>query len=111
MLMSLMDSLKRLLSGGGSVAGLHKRGMARAKRENWEGAVVDYTAVIDSGKASDELIAMARFNRALAYSQQGNHDDAIADLQTVVAMTDAPANIVHAAREKLARWEKRKGMQ
>ena len=77
--MSFLDPLKRLFSSGGSPAALHKRGMANAKRENWEGAIVDYTAVIDSAKATDELTAMARFNRALAYSQQGNHTAAVAE--------------------------------
>jgi regulator of sirC expression with transglutaminase-like and TPR domain len=109
--MSLIESLKSLLSGSGGPASLHKRGMAKAKRENWDGAIADYSAVIDSSKASDELKAMARFNRALAYSQQGALSAAQADLKAVLAMTDAPANIVTASREKLARWEKRRGMQ
>jgi hypothetical protein len=109
--MSFLDSLKGLFSGGGGPASLHKRGMAKAKKENWDGAIADYTAVVDSGGASDELKAMAYFNRALAHSKQGNNDAAEADLRAVLAMTGAPASIAHAAKEKLARWEKRRGMQ
>jgi hypothetical protein len=109
--MSMLDSLKRLFSGGSGPSSVHKRGMAKAKRENWDGAIADYTAVVDSPNASDELKAMARFNRALAYSQQGALGAAESDLRAVLAMSDAPAHIATAAREKLARWEKRRGMQ
>jgi hypothetical protein len=109
--MSLLESFKRLFSGGSGPSAIHKRGMAKAKRENWDGAISDYTAVLDSSHASEELKAMARFNRALAYSKQGAHDAAETDLRAVLEMNGAPANIATAAKEKLARWEKRRGMQ
>jgi hypothetical protein len=107
--MNLVKSLQQLFSGGSGASAHHKRGMAKAKREDWAGAVLDYTAAIDSSNVSDDLKAMALFNRALAQSHLGQQDQAHADLHAALAIPDAPANIKMAAKEKLARWEKRQG--
>lgn len=109
--MSLVKSLHRLFSGGGKAAAMYDQGMEKAHREDWDGAIRDYTAVIDSSKAPRDLKAMARFNRALAYAHQGNQEKAEEDLQATIAMPDAPANIRTSAKAKLARWGKRRVRQ
>ena len=105
--MSFLDALKGLLSHSGSASTLLKRGIAKAGKEDWHGAVADYTAVIDSSTAPVDLKAMAYFNRGLAQGQQGQHEQAECDLRAILAMADAPVNTKAAAKEKLARWEKR----
>ena len=106
--MSFLKSLSRLLSKGGRAAALHERGMAKAKCDDWAGAIVDYTAAIDCLNVPDALVATARFNRALAYAHQELYDKAEEDLQAVVATLGAPEKIRAAAKEKLVRWEKRR---
>lgn len=82
--------------------------MEKAKAEDLAGAIADYSAVIDNKDAPQDIRAMAYFNRALVYSKQSRDDIAQEDLQAVLDLPKAPANIVAAAKEKLARWEKRR---
>jgi tetratricopeptide (TPR) repeat protein len=107
--MSLLESMSRLFTKGGKAATLQQRGMAKAKREDWSGAIDDYTAAIDFPQAPHEVKAMAYFNRALAYAHLGRHANAEEDLQALLATPGAPEHIRSAAKEKLARWGKRRG--
>jgi hypothetical protein len=106
--MSLVKSLSRLFTGSGKAAGFYERGMAKAKRDDWSGAVADYTAAIEASSVSREVKAMALFNRALAYAHLGNQEKADEDLHATLAMPDAPLNIKTSAKAKLARWGKRR---
>jgi hypothetical protein len=106
--MSLGEFFRRWLSRGGSAAAIHKRGMAKAKREDWAGAITDYTLVIASASAPADLKGMAYINRALAFSHQGDSDEAESDLRAALTLPDTPDHIKATAKEKLARWEKRR---
>jgi hypothetical protein len=106
--MALLKSLLRLFSSGGKASALYERAMAKAKADDWTGAIQDYTAVIDSDKTPSDVKAMAHFNRALAYAHEGLENAAHGDLKAALAIPDAPANIRSAAKEKLNRWEKRR---
>jgi hypothetical protein len=106
--MSLVKSLRRLFSGGGKAAALYERGMVKAKRDDWSGAVADYTAAIDAANVPRDVKAMALFNRALAYAHLGNQERADEDLHATIGMPDAPIQIKTSAKAKLARWGKRR---
>ena len=105
--MSLVKSMRRLFSGSGKAAALYERGLEKARLHNWAGAVEDYSAAIRDPKVSRDVLAMARFNRALAFAHADDQQRAGEDLRAVIAMPDAPANIRKAAKEKLSRWGKR----
>jgi hypothetical protein len=105
--MGLMTTLKALFSAGGKATAIYQRGMEKAKKRDFAGAIADYTAVIDANHSPADIKAMSHFNRALAYSAEGDHHQAHKDLEVVMAMDAAPHHIKSAAKEKLARWDKR----
>ncbi|MBW3600582.1 MAG: hypothetical protein KY475_25380 [Planctomycetes bacterium] len=107
--MSLIKSLTHFFSRGGKAESLQRRGMAKAEHEDWPGAIEDYTAAIEFPNAPSEIKAMAFFNRAVAHAHQNAHAKAEEDLMTVLAMPEAPEKVRAAAKEKLARWGKRRG--
>jgi hypothetical protein len=104
----LLRSIANAFSSQGKAENVYKRGMQKAKAEDLPGAIADYTLVIESKDAPPDIRAMAYFNRALAYSKQDRDDVAVVDLKAVVSLPKSPPNIVSAAKEKLARWEKRR---
>lgn len=87
----------------------YKRGMARAKRRNHEGALADYTAAIEMQDVPADLRAMALYNRALVYAAAGDVDRGVCDLDAVLAMDGAVTivNIKTLARQKLAKMKSR----
>lgn len=64
----------------------YKRGMARAKRRDHEGALANYTAAIDSTDVPDGVKAMALYNRALVYVAAGDVSKSVDDLDSVLEM-------------------------
>lgn len=107
-----MNPLNWLLS---SFSARHKalwnynRGIALARKRDRNGALVAYTAAIDSEAVSQDVQAMALFNRALVYVANGDDSKGIDDLGTVLAMTLdlSVVNVQTMARQKLARIESR----
>jgi tetratricopeptide (TPR) repeat protein len=86
---------------------LYERGMLKAKKEDYAGAIEDYTALLRVDKAPEDIKAMALFNRGLAFSVTKDIVKAREDLQSVITMHGAPTNVVSAAREKLERIKRR----
>ena len=88
----------------------YKRGMARAKKHDHEGAKADYTAAIETADVPLDLKAMALYNRALVFVAAGDDSKGVADLNSVLAMDGAMemVNIRTMARQKLAKIESRK---
>jgi hypothetical protein len=86
---------------------MFKRGVEKAENRDLQGAIADYTAVIDLKGAPPDVIAMALFNRALAYSREHNDTKATADLDRVLAMPGATRKVISAAHEKLHRMRRR----
>jgi hypothetical protein len=105
--MGLMTWLKSFTSVRGRVQSLYEAGMQKAKREDYEGAVRDYTAALELSDVPLDQRSMLLFNRALAYSMLKDEAKANDDLNIVVGMRGAPAHIVSAAREKLERIRRR----
>lgn len=82
--------------------------MAKAKQGDFAGAVSDYTAAVEAPGIPDDVLGMALYNRALAYSSLRQVDKAAEDLSQVLNMPGLPENIKTAAgqrRERLRRRE------
>jgi tetratricopeptide (TPR) repeat protein len=97
---------KSLFSSRGKALSLYRRGMARAKEQDHEGAIDDYTATIDMPHAPPDVKAMARYNRALVYAADEDNTKAINDLSMILAMAETPADIKAEARRKLERMKR-----
>jgi hypothetical protein len=105
--MGVLSKMFGGFSARGKATTLYKRGMQRASDRDLEGAIEDYTEVIEMGKAPTDLKAMALMNRALAFSRSGKDEKAHADLDRVLAMPDAGAQVKAAATEKIQRMKRR----
>jgi hypothetical protein len=86
---------------------LYKRGMAKAKNLDRQGAITDYSAVVDMPHISEGLRAMALYNRALVHFADKDDPKAIHDLETVLEMKETLNSVRTAARQKLLRIERR----
>ena len=86
---------------------LYKRGMDKAGRRDLEGAIADYSAVVEMKGAPEDVVGMALLNRALAYSRHHDDEKMDADLAMVLAMPGATAQVKDAAHEKLHRMKRR----
>jgi len=107
--MSLLKWLKSLFTGRGKALLLYRRGMARAKKHDHQGAIDDYTALIDMPNTPPDVKAMALYNRALVYSADAadeNNSKAIKDLNMVLATAKAPTDVKTEARRKLERMKR-----
>jgi len=80
--------------------------MIKAKLRNRESAVADYTAVIDMPGAPADVRAMALYNRSLVYSAMHKDSKAIGDLEMLLELEGAAANVRTEARRKLVRMRR-----
>ena len=86
---------------------LYKRGMAKAKRHDHQGAICDYTTMLGIPDSPADLMAMVLYNRALVYVAAGDATKAADDLDAVLAMNETMVNVKTMARQKLARMQSR----
>jgi len=104
--MSFFESLIGRNSGRNKALSRYKRGMAKAKHHDRQGAIDDYSAAINLADTSPDVQAMALYNRALVLAASKDSTLATDDLKAVLAMADVPANVKAAARDKLRRIER-----
>ncbi len=104
--MSFFESLIGRNSGRNKALSLYKRGMAKAKHHDRQGAIDDYSAAINLADTSPDVQAMALYNRALVHAASKDSAMATDDLKAVLAMADVPANVKSAARDKLRRLDR-----
>jgi len=71
---------------------LVNRGVAKGQAEDTEGALADFTAVVDMADAPADSKAKALVNRGSAKGQAGDTEGELADYTAVVDMADAPAD-------------------
>jgi hypothetical protein len=83
--------------------------MKKAKKHDHEGAIDDYTAVINTPDVSPDIKAMAHYNRALVHRATKNETTAIEDLNVILTMKVAMVNVnvKTMARQELIRIERR----
>lgn len=105
--MKIFDWLTGSFSPRGKALTLYRRGMASANANDELGAIDDYTLTINLSGAPLDVVAMALFNRALAYVSIGEDSKGTHDLDAVLAMENAPARIKERARQKLVRMKHR----
>lgn len=105
--MNTFNWLKSRFSSRGKALSLYRRGMARAKKHDHQGAIDDYTATIDMPDTPSDVKAMALYNRALVHVAAGDDRKGVDDLDAVLAMAEALANVKTMARQKLAKLESR----
>ena len=86
---------------------MYKRGLEKAEDRNFDGAIADYTGILDMPQAPVDVKAMARFNRALAHSSNRKFALADEDLRAVLSAHDAPEQVKEAAKAKLSRLQRR----
>ena len=106
--MSILGGLKNLFTTRGKASTLYKRGMDKAKKRDFAGAIEDYTMLLDAGQAPNDIRAMAQFNRALARTSLGDFDGARKDLDALAQAPEVPASVKAAVREKIDRMRFRK---
>jgi len=78
----------------------------RAQTRDHHGAIADYSAAINIPKGPPDLVAMARYNRALIYDDDGDHLKAIDELEAVLGMPAIPSRIKKEANMKLERMKR-----
>jgi hypothetical protein len=105
--MNILQWLKCRFAGRGTAWSLCRQGMARATRHDHQGAINDYTASIEMPDAPVVVKAFALFHRALMHVATGDFTKGVEDLDVVLAMEKAPANLKRMARKKLAKRESR----
>jgi len=107
--MGFLSIFKNFGSARKRAMSLYESGMQKAKKEDYSGAIADYTATLRLDKAPEDVKAMALFNRGLAFSVTKDIVKAREDLQSVITMQGAPSSVVTAAKEKLERIRRREG--
>lgn len=105
--MSLISKLFGGLSPRGKALAVYRRGMDKAGSRNLDGAISDYTTVVDMKGAPEDVVAMALLNRALAFSRSHDDERAGEDLARVITMPGATKQVIDAAHEKLHRMKRR----
>lgn len=99
--------LKSRFSSRGMALTHCRRGMARAKKHDHQGAIDDYTETIERPDTPADVKAMARYNRELVHVATGEFTKGAADLNAVLAADEAPWNFKKMAKRKLAKRESR----
>ena len=105
--MPVFNWLTGHFSDRGKALSLYRRGMARAKKHNHQGAINDYTAAIDMPDIPASMKAMALYNRAVMHVAAGDRSDGMDDLDAVLAMDGAFVNVRSMAKHKLAMMKSR----
>ena len=103
--MNVFGWLTGHFSNRGKALSLYKRGMAKAKKQDHQGAIDDYSATLDGEDTPADVKAMVLYNRALVLAAAGRYRQGADDLDAVLAMDDAPANVKTMARQKIAKRE------
>ncbi|MFW6169279.1 MAG: hypothetical protein ACODAD_02235 [Planctomycetota bacterium] len=105
--MNLFLKLFGGLTARGRALAAYRRGMQKVGERDLEGAIVEYTIVVEMKDAPEDVVAMALLNRALAYSHAHQDDKAGVDLHRLLQMPAASTQVLHAAHEKLRRMQRR----
>jgi hypothetical protein len=105
--MNVLNWLTGHFSNRGKALSLYRRGMARAKRRDHQGAIADYTATLEMPDTPADVKAMVLYNRALVHVATGDDREGVDDLDAIVAMDEAPGHVKIRAKQKLAKLESR----
>ncbi len=84
-----------------------EQAMALAKENNSDQAIELYTKVVGAAETPRDVMAMAKFNRALAYTAIDKQREAKQDLDEILAMPEPLTKIKKSASDKLARMKRK----
>jgi hypothetical protein len=104
--MNLFDWMRGKCSKKFQAGLIYRRGMLKAKLHDNQAALADYTAVIEMDEAPGELRAMALYNRSVVHLAQHHEAEAIGDLEELLKLPQAAANVKTEARRKLLRMQR-----
>jgi hypothetical protein len=105
--MGLMRWLSSLVSRRGKALSTYRAGMAKAKKNDFLGAIADYSKAIGASDIPADVKAMAIYNRALAYAAINEDKKAADDLAAMLKMPGLPENIATQARQRRERIRRR----
>jgi hypothetical protein len=105
--MSILNWLKSKFSSRAKSLTRYRSGMSKAKKGDFAGAVLDYSATIQAPGIPADVLGMALYNRALAYSALHEDEKASEDLTKVLSMPGLPENIKLAASQRRERIRRR----
>ena len=105
--MSFTTWVKSCLSYRGKALSLYRSGMAKANKDDFDGAITDYSAAIQAPNTPTDVKSMALYNRALAYSAIHEDEKSVEDLTAVLEMSGLPKDIKMEAQERRERIRQR----
>jgi hypothetical protein len=106
--MSVFQRIMGMFTRNGRDEATLRRGIRLAQSKKPDAAVEIYDRLINTHGTSEEVRTQAMFNRALAHSMLKHDDQAITDLNSLLAQPRLAENIREAARSQLIRVKKRK---
>jgi hypothetical protein len=109
--MSFIRWIQSWFSRRGHALAEYRSGIKKAGKYDYPGAIVDYTAVIDSEHSPEDLKTMAIYNRALAYSAMDEVEKASHDLDTVLKMQGVSQRVKTAVLRRQERIRQRSQKQ
>lgn len=107
--MGFLGQLGSMFTRGGREEAQLDQAMEHAKAKRPEKALEIYNELLQSRTTSGSLKARALYNRALVHSALKNDEQALADIEEVLKLSDVPDNVQTAAKERLVRLRKRSG--
>jgi len=105
--MGLLNLLKSWFSQRGRAMSHYRSGMDKAKKDDFSGAILEYSACMESPGIPPDVTAMALYNRALAYSAIDENVKAADDLTAVLKLPGLPDKIKTAASQRKERIRRR----
>jgi len=105
--MGLVRWLSSLVSRRGKALAMYRSGMAKARKNDYLGAIGDYSKAIGAPDIPSDVKAMAVYNRALAYAAINEDKKAADDLAALLKMPGLPENISTQARQRRERIRRR----
>jgi tetratricopeptide (TPR) repeat protein len=105
--MNFIRWIRSLLSYRGRSLSRYRSGMTKADKHDYRGAIADYSATIESDDTPADVVAMAMYNRALAYSAIHETDKASEDLEAVLKMPALSERVKAAALRRQKRIRQR----
>ncbi len=102
----VLEKIKKTLAER-KVTRLFNRGMQRAADHDPDGAIDDYTQIIDMSEAASDMKLMALLNRGFAQYLKRDYQQARRDLSAILEDRAAPRKLKDAASQKLKHIERR----
>ncbi len=105
--MNVFEWLTGQFASRGRALSRCRRGMRKARNNDHEGAIDDYTTTIAMRNTPADVKARAQYNRALVHLATKDDPKAIEDLNLILAMKETLINVKTMAKQKHIVLERR----